>query len=292
MATATFCPPLLDAAGPLLSCYDVLFCDIWGVVHDGERALPASNTALQKFRAGGGTVILVSNAPAPVHGVAATLVQKGVTRDVYDAIVSSGEQALMHVREAGYQRVHQIGAKGRDSAFFADLALPDCAIETCEAIVCTGLENDLTEQAEHYRERLRPAAERQLPFVCANPDLVVHVGAQLLPCAGQIAQLYERMGGPVVWCGKPHASAYTLAYEKAAAIRGRPVPSERVLAIGDAVRTDLAGAQTAGADALFITSGIHRDEVQRGHDVDLLAVERLLADAGIGATAMMTYLTW
>jgi HAD superfamily hydrolase (TIGR01459 family) len=292
MPTSSFRPPLLKAAGDLLSCYDVLFCDIWGVVHDGERAIPASNVALQKFRAGGGTVILVSNAPAPVHGVAATLVQKGVTRDVYDAIVSSGEQALLHLRAAGYRRVHQIGAQGRDSAFFQDLALPDCAVEAAEAIVCTGLENDLTEQAEQYRERLRPAALRKLPFVCANPDLVVHVGAQLLPCAGQIAQLYEALGGPVVWCGKPHASAYALAFEKVAAIRGKQVAPARVLAIGDAVRTDLAGARMAGVDGLFITSGIHRDEIQRGPDVDEAAVEHLLTDAGIGARAMMTYLTW
>lgn len=286
-------PPVLERARDLLTGYDVLFCDIWGVVHDGERAIPASNDALRRFRAGGGTVVLVSNAPAPVHGVAATLEQKGVTRDVYDAIVSSGEQALLHVREKGYRAVHQIGAKGRDSAFFRDLALPDSAIDACEAIACTGLENDLTEQASDYRDRLQPALVRGVPLVCANPDLVVHVGERLLPCAGQIADLYERLGGPVVWCGKPHASAYALAYAKAAKLRGGEVAPRRVLAIGDAVRTDIAGARTAGADALFIASGIHRDVVMPGDSgVDRDAVERLLSEAGIGAAAIMTYLTW
>lgn len=292
MPDTSFRPPVLIAARDLLARYDVLFCDIWGVVHDGEHALPASNEALRRFREGGGTVILVSNAPAPVHGVAATLVQKGVAPGVYDAIVSSGEQALLHMRDKGYRAVHQIGARGRDSAFFEDLNLPNWAIETCEAIACTGLENDLTETADSYRDRLAPALARSVPLVCANPDLVVHVGDRLLPCAGQIADLYERLGGPVVWCGKPHASAYQLAYAKVATLRGRDIDPSRVLAIGDAIRTDLAGARTAGADSLFIASGIHRDAVMHDNDINLAAVERLLGEAGIGATAMMTYLTW
>lgn len=285
-------PPILTAAGDLIARYDVVFCDIWGVLHDGQRAFDASNIALTRFRAGGGTVVLVSNAPAPVAGVAATLAEKGVDRRTYDAIVSSGEQALMHIHSAGYKKIHRIGAAGRDSLFFADLASPDHPLADCDAIACTGLNNDSTETGESYRARLAPAVARGVPFVCANPDRVVHVGETLFQCAGAIAAVYEDLGGPVIWCGKPYASAYTLAFQKAAAVRGGPVPQKKVLAIGDAIAFDLAGAQGAGIDALFIASGIHRDTVMPKGQIDPAALERELSKAGVGAVATMTYLSW
>jgi HAD superfamily hydrolase (TIGR01459 family) len=288
----SFAPPILAAARDLLAGYDVLFCDIWGVLHDGKLAFPASNDALTRFRAGGGTVVLVSNAPAPVDGVAETLSEKGVLPTTYDAIVSSGEQALAHIRATGFKRVHRIGAAARDHRFFSELALPDTPLSECDAIACTGLVDDRNESGESYRERLRPAAARGVPFVCANPDRVVHVGHTLYPCAGAIAAVYEDLGGPVVWCGKPHASAYVLAFAKAAALRGKPVVPERVLAIGDAIHFDLAGAKTAGIDALFISSGIHRDAVMTDGRIDPIAMQAELTKAGIGATAAMTYLSW
>lgn len=284
--------PILTAAGGLLAGYAVIFCDIWGVLHDGQRAFAASNEALTRFRACGGTVVLVSNAPSPIAGVAATLAEKGVHRDAYDAIVSSGEQALTHIRTAGYQKVHRIGPAGRDSHFFADLDRPDTPLAACDAIACTGLIDDSTETGESYRARLVPAAARGIPFVCANPDRVVHVGDKLFQCAGAIAAVYEDLGGPVVWCGKPYASAYTLAFQKVAAIRGSSVAPERVLAIGDAIAFDLAGAQGAGIDALFIGSGIHRDAVMPSGQIDPTALERELSKAGVGAVAAMTYLKW
>jgi HAD superfamily hydrolase (TIGR01459 family) len=289
---STFSPPVLETAGALLAQYDVLFCDIWGVLHDGLRAFDASNDALMRFRAGGGAVVLVSNAPSPIDAVAHTLASKGVKRDTYDAIVSSGELALAHIRAQGFKRVHRIGPTGRDDAFFNALALPDAPITECDAIACTGLINEDRETGEHYRSRLKAAAARGVPFVCANPDLVVHVGHQLLPCAGAIGAVYEDLGGPVVWSGKPYRSAYDSAFAKAAAIRGGPVAPSRVLAIGDAVRTDLAGAQAAGIGALFITTGIHRDELMASSQIDPTRLQSCLTQAGIGAVAAMTYLSW
>src|SRR5690606_14441053 len=134
------------------------------------------------------------------------------------------------------------------------------AISEAEAIACTGLVDDRRETAEDYRERLEAARARRLPLVCANPDLVVHVGPDLLPCAGAIGALYEGMGGDVFWAGKPFPIAYDRALAEAASRRGRPIDPSRVLAIGDSIRTDLAAAAGAGVDALFIVTGIHRDE--------------------------------
>jgi HAD superfamily hydrolase (TIGR01459 family) len=253
-------PAIVEGCAPLLTAYDVLLCDVWGVVHDGHRAFDAANTALSAFRARGGVVILVSNAPTPASNVARVLDEKGVVREAWDAIVSSGDLALEHVRANGWQRLHHIGPSQRDRAFFEALTGSSVGISEAEAMACTGLVDDRRETAEDYRERLQAARARGLPLVCANPDLVVHVGPDLLPCAGAIGALYETMGGEVFWAGKPFPIAYDRALAEAARRRGKPVERHRVLAIGDSIRTDLAAAAGAGVDALFIVTGIHRDE--------------------------------
>jgi HAD superfamily hydrolase (TIGR01459 family) len=292
MTNAHFTPAILGHAQPLLQRYDVLFCDVWGVLHDGNRAFAASNDTMTRFRASGGTVVLVSNAPSPSIAVARTLDDKGVVRSAYDALVTSGDLALAAIRTRGFQRVHRIGPAGRDDAFFDALTGPDSPLETADAIACTGLIDDVHETGESYRQRLTAAAKRGVPFVCANPDLVVHVGERLWPCAGAIAAVYEDLGGPVIWAGKPRPAAYIAAFEAAATVRGQPVAPNRVLAIGDAVRTDLAGAAAAGVDALFIASGIHRDVVMVGGAIDQAKLHALLTEADIGAVAAMTYLQW
>ena len=266
--------PIIDRAGPLLERYRILFCDIWGVVHDGNRAFPEANAALTRFREQGGTVVLVTNAPSPAPALEHVLDSKHVARSAWDAIVSSGDLALTHIRDRGYGNVHRIGPASRDSAFFRALGLPDAPIETADAIACTGLVNDRTEQAEVYRSLLERAATRGLPFVCVNPDLAVHVGEDLLPCAGAIATIYAAMGGEVFWAGKPHPVAYGTARQLAEARRGSAVRTERILGIGDSIRTDLAAARNADVDALFITSGIHRDELM----VDGLLERQRLAE--------------
>lgn len=256
-------PPIIESCADLIARYDVLFCDVWGVVHDGRRAFPEANVALAGFRARGGTVILVSNAPTPAANVARVLDDKGVAREAWDAIVSSGDLALSHIREQGWTRLHLIGPERRDRAFFEAVGSASVPVEAAEALACTGLVDDRRETAEHYRGRLEAARERRLALVCANPDLVVHVGPDLLPCAGAIGALYEAMGGEVFWAGKPYPISYDTALAEAARLRDETVDRGRVLAIGDSLRTDLAAAAGAGVDALFIASGIHRDEAMR-----------------------------
>jgi HAD superfamily hydrolase (TIGR01459 family) len=284
--------PIIERAGPLLERYRVLLCDVWGVVHDGIIAHPGSNDALSRFRRGGGTVILVSNAPRPGASVAHLLDEKSVVREAWDDIVSSGDLALVHIAEAGYRHLHRIGPGRRDSAFFDGLPGPHTLIEEADAIVCTGLNRDRQEQPEAYRPLLEQALARDLPFVCANPDLAVHVGADLLPCAGAVAAIYEAMGGAVFWAGKPHPVAYRKALARAGELTGGSVDRSQVLAIGDAVRTDLAAAEGAGVDALLIAGGLHRDDVIVGGAVDPDRLARLLAPPAPRAVAAMVHLAW
>jgi HAD superfamily hydrolase (TIGR01459 family) len=285
-------PPILERAGDLLARYDVLYCDVWGVLHDGHRAFAEACDALERFRQRGGSVILVSNAPVPKERVAAMLDLRAVPRRAYDDIVASGEIALRHIAEKGYRRLFAIGPVDRDAATFARLPGPPVALEEAEAILCTGLNDDQTETADDYRAVLERARNLRLPLVCANPDLVVDVGGRHFICAGAVADLYERMDGEVFWAGKPHANAYQAAQAAAEAARGAPVDRAAVLAIGDSLRTDLKGAEAAGIDAIFIASGIHREETMGSGELSPEKLAALFAPPAPPALAVLHKLVW
>ena len=285
-------PPILAHAGPLLARYQVIFCDVWGVMHNGRTAYAESGEALARFRAQGGTVVLVSNAPVPAEGVERVLEKTGVRRDAWDAIVSSGDITLAHIAEKGYRRLHRIGPASRDSRLFARLPGSDTPLAEADAIVCTGLVDEINHSVATYRPLIEQGIARGLPFVCANPDLVVDVGEKRYLCAGSIAAEYERCGGTVFWAGKPHPSAYRAALKRASELRGAEPERARILAIGDAVRTDLAAAQGMGIDALFIASGIHNDEVLVDGTIHPGKLAALFAPGTPLAVATMTQLRW
>ena len=285
-------PPILDRAGEVLSRYDVLFCDVWGVVHNGITAFEGACAALKRFRAEGGTVILVSNAPVPKHRVADMLASRHVPRDSWDDIVSSGDIALTHIAERGFSKLYCIGPQDRDQALFKALKARSVPLDEAEAIVCTGLNDDRHETPETYRPLLGAARKLILPFVCANPDLIVDVGGTILYCAGAIADIYQHMGGPVFWAGKPHLSAYETAHHKAEALRDSNVPRAKCLVIGDAIRTDLKGAQNFGCDALFVASGIHRHETMDEDKLSTIKLAALFPPGTPTALGAMVELVW
>lgn len=286
-------PAIIANAGSLLARYDTVFCDVWGVMHNGQAAYAEAGEALARFRAGGGTVILVSNAPVPAEGVVRVLDRTGVRGDAWDAIVSSGDIALAHIAEKGYRQLHRIGPARRDSMLFKRLPGESVGLDLADAIVCTGLVDDGNETVATYHPLIADGVARKLPFVCANPDLVVDVGHKRYLCAGSIAAEYEARGGDVFWAGKPHHSAYAAAFRKADEVRGARPATARVLAIGDAVRTDLAAAKGAGVDALFIASGIHNDEVLAEGEIDAGKLTALFSPSGTPpAVAAMTQLRW
>lgn len=286
-------PPILTAAGGLLERYDAVFCDVWGVVHNGVTAYRDACDALQRFRARGGTVILLTNAPVPEHRVEAMLDMREVPHAAWDAIVSSGAIAIDHIKRNTLTDLYGIGPRDRDAAFFDKASANLVGIDDAQAVVATGLNDDRNETAESYRPVLQRALDRRLPFICANPDLVVDVGGTLYLCAGAIADVYAQMGGDVFWAGKPHASAYQAAFAKVEALRGAPVAKDRVLVIGDALRTDLEGARRARLDALFVAGGIHRDDVSENGAIVPAKLDGLFAVADAPpALGAMIELKW
>jgi HAD superfamily hydrolase (TIGR01459 family) len=281
--------PILTEAGALLARYDVLISDVWGVVHDGVLALGPACDALMAYREGGGTVVLLSNAPGPSTQIAGVLDDKRVPRAAWDRLVTSGDVTRALIAETHLRKAYHIGWR-EDRAVFEGFDIALVGEAEAEFVVATELNDYRREQPEQYRPQLQRFAARGLPFICGNPDLVVHVGHDLLPCAGALATIYEELGGQVAWAGKPHRPAYDLALAAAREARGgRDADASRVLVIGDAVRTDLAGAKMMGFDSLFIAGGIHRDETIRNGAVapeglaGVLAAHRPLPVAAMAA---------
>ncbi|MGO4735486.1 TIGR01459 family HAD-type hydrolase [Bosea sp. 2KB_26] len=269
--------PILSQAGDLLAGYDVLISDVWGVVHDGVWALEPACDALITFRQRGGAVVLLSNAPGPSEQIAGVLDDKRVPREAWDRLVTSGDVTKALIAASPTRKIYHIG-RHADRAVFAGLDVNLVDEAEAELVVATELNDYRRETPEDYRPLLTRLAARKLPFICGNPDLVVHVGEDLLPCAGALATIYEALGGSVAWAGKPHRPAYDLALAAAREARGgRAIEADKVLVIGDAVRTDLAGARMMGFDSLFVAGGIHREETILDGEVDPAGVTRVLA---------------
>ena len=216
--------PFIENFEPLAHDYDVLLCDVWGVIHNGVAAFPAACDALLRFRDRGGTAILITNAPRSGEAVARILDRLGVSRDAYAAITSSGDVTRGIVSSRLPQAVFHLGPE-RDLSIFAGLDVTFAKLETADYVVCSGLFDDTTETPESYRDMLTAMRERSLFMVCANPDVVVERGDTLVYCAGALADAYKALGGEVLYCGKPHAPIYEVALEKAAALRGGIAPA-------------------------------------------------------------------
>ena len=284
-------PPLIDHFAPLARGYDVVLSDVWGVVHNGLAAFPEACDALKRFRAGGGTVLLITNAPRPASVVVRLLDRLDVPHDAYDGIVSSGDVTQEVILARRGQRVFSIGPE-RDLPTFAELGVEFASAERADYVVCTGLFDDDSETPEDYRELLGKLRRRDLLMVCANPDLVVERGERLVYCAGAIADLYASLGGKVLYAGKPHRPIYETALARAAAARGSETALERVLAIGDSVRTDLTGATSFGIDCLFVTAGIHAEELGSRENPDPASLGAIFAQAKLYPKAVTRRLVW
>ena len=246
--------------------YDAVFCDLWGCLHNGVTPFPAAVAALQAFRAKGGKVILLTNAPRPKSSIIKQLDDMAVPRDAWDDVVTSGDAAQYAMLSGAVgHKINFIGAP-KDESFFTDFAEDLQAVAAgnppiervapidAQGIVVTGLVDDLTETPEDYRATLLLAKNLNLPMLCANPDIIVHFGDKLLYCAGALAKLYEELGGTALYFGKPHPPIYDLARRRLTALGG--AEDARILCIGDGIHTDVQGAIGESLDALFVTGGI------------------------------------
>ncbi len=259
-ASSTAVPHLPGGLSQLAPLFDVLLCDVWGVLHNGLTAHAEACAALTRLREEGRTVVLVSNAPRPGPDVVAQLDGFGVPRSAFDAIVTSGDLTRALIARHGAAKVHHIGP-ARDLPLLDGQGATRVGPDEADYCLCSGLNNDESETAEDYRDILERLRARDLTMICANPDLVVERGPKLIPCAGAVAELYERLGGKVVYAGKPHRPVYIEALARAARLRGHDTPLDRVMAVGDAIRTDIAGADALGVRSLLLLDGIHWHEV-------------------------------
>jgi len=286
-------PPMSAGLASIASRYDLILCDVWGVVHNGVAAFPEAVAALQRARAQGATVILISNAPRPGAVIRKQLDRLRVPHGgAYDTIIASGDVTREELAKRPGARLYHLGPE-RDHPNYEGLDLKLVPLEEAELVVCSGLFDDNKETPDDYRDLLARMRERGLPMICANPDIVVERGDRLIWCAGALAERYAALGGEVVYAGKPHAPVYKSALALAARIRGSVVARERVLAIGDGVRTDLLGAVAQGFDTLFVFGGIHAVDVldERGEPVaERLA--HLFAEAGAWPAAVIRRLVW
>jgi HAD superfamily hydrolase (TIGR01459 family) len=288
---------IISGLSQIADTYDALVSDVWGVIHNGVAAYPGAAHALSQFRKTRGSVILLTNAPRPWPVVAKQLMHFGVPEDAYDAIVTSGDLTRAEIASraqayGGPLPTLYIGPD-RDLGIFDHESVLRTDLDKAAVIICTGPYKDDVETPEEYRGLLRQAAERKLPFICANPDLIVQRGDRIIYCAGSLAQLYEQLGGEVWYAGKPHLPVYGQVDKAVALAAGRVIPRARMLMAGDGLKTDVLGANRAGLPVLLITGGIHATEF--GDSVETPEPERIQATLGraqLKAVAAAPRLTW
>lgn len=240
--------------------FDLCFCDVWGVVHNGVAAFPQAVDALVRMRERGTSVVLMTNAPRPAELIARQLDGFGVPRAAWDAIVTSGDVCRSLIAARAGQPLFRLGPE-RDLPLTAGLDAPEAQAADASYVLCTGLFDDEADTPETYVELLQGFAARGLEMICANPDLVVERGGRIIPCAGSVALAYEEMGGKAIYAGKPHRPIYEAGAALAARTRGAAVVRERICAIGDAIRTDIAGAQAFGVTGIMVLAGIHAQDL-------------------------------
>lgn len=288
MPTTPVAIPVIESIAPLAGRADAWLLDIWGVLHDGAKPFAPAVAACERFRAAGGRIVLLSNSPRPAPRVVAQLDGIGVSRAAYDAIVSSGDATrLMLARYPGVHVLH-VGPE-RDRPIFDGLDATLVGPDQAEQVVCTGLADDERETPDDYAGLLARLAARRVAMICANPDLKVERAGRMIWCAGGVAAAYERAGGSVVYAGKPYPEVYRLAAEKIAELRRDSIASERLLAIGDGVMTDILGAARNGIASVYVASAVH---VGAGERLDEALLARLFPQPSVRPIAAMTGLRW
>lgn len=280
-------PRFLKNLSEIADDFDALLCDAWGVIHNGVSLFPGVEHALVEFRRTRGPVVILTNAPRPSSVIPPQLDRLGLSRSAYDAVVTSGDATRAAISALLPAPVYRLGPD-KDETLYEGLGVGFASLDEAGLIVCTGLFDDSSETPADYAELLARAAARRLPMVCANPDIVVRWGERLIYCAGALAQAYEKIGGQTIYGGKPHAPIYDLALRRLQEIGGRALDRGRVLAIGDGVATDIAGANRNRFPSLFVAGegGVHQSAL------DEESIEHSLDRAGVSADFAATGLFW
>jgi HAD superfamily hydrolase (TIGR01459 family) len=274
---------MIDRLDEIATGYDCLLCDVWGVIHNGEAAFDAASAALTRAREAGKAVVLITNSPRRGQEVAVQMANLGVPESAWDRLVSSGDVTRRLIAE-GPRRVYHLGPD-RELGIYDGLDVDMVEDFEASVVVCTGLVEDEIETPQDYADQLRAFRSRNLPMICANPDLVVERGDRLIWCAGALARDYALLGGRTLIAGKPHRPIYEAALAAAGDVLGRPVTARQALAIGDGILTDVKGAVDQGIDLLFITGGIHAREYAGAAGPDAARLDAFLGQHGYAPVA-------
>ncbi len=248
----------LSSLSVIINRYDAFVLDLWGVVHDGIALYPDVLPTLQRLKSAGKRALFLSNGPRRASAAVAKLEELGVNDSLYERVITSGEVAFSYLARADNQRkwgenCYYIGLE-KDKKLLAELSPPYIRqddINRADFVLCSGYES-FTQRPEALLSRLKLMHKRKLLMLCINPDIeVVRQNGERILCAGHLAGTYEEMGGEVTYIGKPYPLVYESCMEHFSAI-----PRERILAVGDSLATDIAGANAAGIDSILITGGI------------------------------------
>ncbi len=286
---------IVDSLAEIAERYDAVFCDLWGCLHDGLTAFPEAVEALRGFRAGGGKVVLLTNAPRARAQVAKQLVRFNVPDDCWDTIATSGDSARVAMfRGTIGDKVWYMGTDF-DLPFFEPPAIVEdpvdiqrVSLDEATGIACLG-PFDPHADADVNRPEFLLAKQKGLKLLCANPDIVVDRGERREWCAGALAKLYTEMGGESLYFGKPHPPVYTLARQRLEQI-GRVVPDSRILCIGDGILTDIRGALGEDLDSLFITGGLAKAETRTDRQPEQSALDAYVDEQQLTPTYAIGYL--
>ena len=278
--------PVLSSIAELAATTEAWIVDIWGVMHNGASAYAAAARACLQLRTHGGIVVLLSNAPRPFSAVVPHMTAIGVPPDAYDAGVTSGDVTRDMLGTWEGRALLHIGPE-RDRGLLAGSGFRPAPAAEADVVLCSGLYDDETETPANYAGLLDALAARNVPMICANPDIMVERGDRLIYCAGALAAEYESRGGQVSYAGKPYPPVYERALGEIERLRDRPVEKNRVLCIGDGIETDMAGAHAAGLRSVFVASPIF---APRGLDAAVL--DELFTARPFVPVAAMRALAW
>lgn len=287
---------IIDQFAEISGQYDAAFVDLWGCMHNGITAFPEAVAAMQKFRADGKAVVLVTNSPRPWDSVARQISDMGVPDDAWDAIATSGDSARAAMfRGIVGEKVWFMGESPRDDDFFQPLKIIDdpvniqqVPLDQAEGIVCCG-PFDTMADVDVNRPEFLYAKQKGLKLLCANPDIVVDRGEVREWCAGALAALYTEMGGESLYFGKPHPPIYDLARRRLAALNIAP-SDPRIIGIGDGIGTDVLGAVQEDLDVLFISGGLAATETKTVLQPDADALTNYLNSQQMSATYTIGHL--
>lgn len=285
---------IIEQLSDVSANYDAMFVDLWGCVHNGREPFPDAVEALKKYRAAGGIVVLVTNAPRHRASVEVQLGKIGVNADAWDTIATSGDsaRAAMFTGAVG-QNVFFMG-QPHDFSFFDPLALIENPVEIsrvpldqADGIICCGPTDPMADLEAHKGE-LMLAKQKGLPLLCANPDIVVDRGEVREWCAGAVARMYTEMGGESLYFGKPHPPIYDLARRRLAQLAD--VADDRILCVGDGIHTDVSGGLSENLDCVFISGGLAASETKTTHQPDPEALRIYLQGESMSPTYTIGFL--